>query len=279
MTLGRTLRSALAMTALIAVAAPAAFAGADLRVTPTIKVTSTLKGRSVLPHRIRWFAHPTPGVRIKEVDFLIDGKLAWIERQAPYAYSESYGPHVGYLVTSWLAPGRHRFAVRAIALDGRKASTVVTARVRARPALPAGLAGTWQRTIADTSAAPPTGTADNPTDTYTPPGTYTMVIDKRQIQMRFPGTFHRPASEATGEGWILDSDYIIASQFLRATGPVAFEPFHAQAEGGTWCWQDGPSGDYEWTITGNTLTLTPRGGADPCGIRGFIWSGQWTRTG
>jgi hypothetical protein len=182
-------------------------------------------------------------------------------------------------VTSWLAPGRHRFAVRATALDGRKATAVVTARVTSPPELPAGLAGRWQRTITDTSGAPAAGTPDNPTDTLTPAGTYTMVIDKRQIQMLFPGRFHRPASDRTGEGWILDSDYTIESRILHATGPVTFEPFHEQAEGGQWCWQDGPRGDYEWSISNDTLTLTPRGGDDPCGVRGFIWAGQWTRVG
>jgi hypothetical protein len=141
------------------------------------------------------------------------------------------------------------------------------------------LAGTWKRTITDTSAAPADGTPGNPSGTITPSGEYTMVVDKRQIQVRFPGTFHRPASDHTGEGWILDSDYAIASSILRAAGPVVFEPFHGQAEGGPWCYPDGPSGDYEWSLSSNTLTLTPRGGADPCGIRGFIWTGQWTRVG
>jgi len=32
------------------------------------------------------------------------------------------------------------------------------------------------------------------------------------------------------------------------------------------------------TVNDNTLTLAPAGGHDACGIRGFIWAGQWTRT-
>jgi hypothetical protein len=247
---------------------------------PGFRITSNLDGKTILPHRIHWVARPSlPAIQIKKVEFLIDGKLAWVEHESPYVYSEDEGPHLGYLVTSWLAPGRHRFAVRATAADGRKATAVVTARVTAPPDLPAGLAGTWRRTIADTSGAPAAGTPDNPTDTFAPTGAYTMVIDKRQIQMRFPGRFHRPESDNTGEGWILDSDYTIETGILHAAGPVIFEPFHEQAEAGWWCWQDGPSGDYEWSISNGTLTLTPRGGADPCGIRGFIWAGQWTRVG
>ena len=232
----------------------------------------------MLPHRLHWIARPSlSSGKVVEVDFLIDGRLAWVEKQSPYVYGEDDEGHIGYLVTSWLSPGRHRFAVTAIAGNGRKATRVVTARVTARPALPAGLAGTWQRTIADTSAAPAAGSPGNPTQTYTPAGTYTMVIEPSEVQVRFPGTFRRPASDTTGAGWILDSDYSIAGSTLRVAGPVASEPFDGQAEGGPWCFVDGPSGDYDWSISGATLSLTPHGGSDPCGVRGFIWAGQWTR--
>ena len=266
------LATLVAVPLLIGATAPAA--------KPAFRVASSIDGKTILPHRIRWIARPKlPSVQIKEVDFLIDGRLAWVEHEAPYVYSEDDGSHLGYLVTSWLAPGRHRFEVKAIASDGRRANDVVTARVTARPELPAGLAGTWRRTVSDVSLAPAAGTPGNPTETFTPAGTYTMVIDERQIQTRFPGVFHRPQSDATGEGWIFDSDYTLAASTLRAAGPVTFEPFRSQAETGWWCYPDGPSGSYAWSIGNDTLDLAPRGGADPCGIRGFIWAGRWTRVG
>lgn len=261
-------------------ALPLAGAGSAAAAKPAFKIRSSIDGKTVLPHRIHWIARPSlPGREIKRVDFLVDGKVAWVEHEAPYVYGEDDGTHRGYLVTSWLAPGRHRFAVRAVASDGRKATAAVTARVTPPPDLPAGLAGSWQRTITDTSGSPAPGGPGNPTETFTPAGIYTMVIDKRMIQMRFPGTFRRPASDTSGEGWILDSDYAIQSSIVRALGPVTFEPFVEQAEGGSWCWMDGPSGDYDWAIAGDTLTLTPRRGADPCAVRGFVWAGEWTRVG
>lgn len=270
----RTVLATLAALALLASASASA-------AKPKLAITSSLDGKTVLPHRIHWIARLNVSqAQVKQVDFLIDGKLAWIEHMPPYNYSEDEnGAHLGYLVTSWLTPGRHRFAVRAITFDGRKVTDTVTARVTARPDLPAGLAGTWQRLLGDTSAAPAPGTADNPTDNYFPSGTYTIVIDPRMIQTRWPGTFRRPQSDQTGEGWITDSDYTVASTTLRALGPVIFAPNRGQAETGWWCWQDGPSGDYEWSISGDTLTLTARDGADPCGSRGFVWAGQWKRVG
>ena len=268
-------RSAIAALTALALISAVSASAAD----PAFTIRSSIDRETVLPHRTHWIARPSlPEAQIRQVDFLIDGKVAWSEKNAPYVYGEDEaGAHRGYLVTSWLAPGRHRFVARAIGKDGRKATTTVIARVVAPPALPASLAGTWQRVISDTSGAPAPGTSGNPTDNVFPEGTYTMAIDRRQIQMRFPGTFHRPASDTTGEGWILDSDYAITADTLRAAGPVVFEPFRNQAEFGWWCWPDGPSGSYGWSISGDTLALTPRGGTDPCANRGFVWAGQWTR--
>ncbi|HET6171230.1 MAG TPA: hypothetical protein VFD90_01410 [Gaiellales bacterium] len=111
---------------------------------PAFKVTSSIDGKTVLPHRLRWIARPRiPAVKVDHVDFLIDGNVTWIERLPPYNFSEDEdGAHLGYLVTSWLKPGRHRFAVRVVKIDGTKVSHSVTARVVAAPDLPASLAGT-----------------------------------------------------------------------------------------------------------------------------------------
>src|SRR3954469_17458690 len=161
-------------------------------------VASTLEGKKLLPRRIRWVASASlRAAQIREVEFSIDGGAPkWIEKLAPYTYGEDEnGRHQNYLVTSWLTPGRHRFIARAIAVDGRRAEQTVFARVVPAAAPPTVLAGTWTRTIEDTSTAPAAGGPGNPTYTHTPPGTYTLVIDKRWIQTRFPGKYVLPASE------------------------------------------------------------------------------------
>jgi hypothetical protein len=267
----------LATVMLVAVAT-----GIAASATKPFRVTSTLDGKTVLPHRIRWLAVPRlPAAQVKKVDFVIDGgKPRWIERKPPYTFGDDEnGEHKGYLVTSWLTPGRHRFTVRVLAFDGRKSEDIVVARVLPAREPPPALAGTWQRSIPDTSGAPKAGTPGNPTDTLTPPGTYRMVIDKRWIQVRFPGTYHWPQSDDTGEGWILDSDYSAGPDSVRVFGAVTFDTHHNQAELGWWCWPDGPPADYLWSTSGDTLTLRPKQGADPCGVRGFIWAGEWKRVG
>lgn len=269
---------------ILAAAAVVAFGVASAtsvaRPSASFSVHSTLDGRAVLPHHLRWLGQPSlPAAQIKEVDFLIDGKVLWVEHKPPYAYSGDDPGHVAYLVTSWLTPGMHRFAVRAVATDGRKATDTVRARVPKAPEPPAALAGTWERSIPDTSDAPAPGSPGNPTDSYTPPGTYRMVIDSRWIQHIQPGRFVQAISDHTGDGWYYESDYVASPTTFRVYGAVTrFQLNDTLADGGGWwCWQDGPAATYRWSVSGDILTLTPAGGFDPCGVRGYIWAGQWTR--
>ena len=108
----------------------------------TLTVRSTLARNSVLPHRIHWLGITNlPESKVREVDFSVDGKLAWVERHPPY----SYGYDGNYLVTSWLTPGTHQFTVTAIAKDGTRATASSTART-SRPRNPlSDLAGHWSR--------------------------------------------------------------------------------------------------------------------------------------
>ena len=177
----------------------------------TFKVTSTLDGKTALPHRIQWLA-TVRGAQAREVDFLIDGKLRWVHHHLPYYYGDfSDSPGTvdrGYLVTSWLEPGLHHFTVRATSTSGQTATDTVVARVAPTPDPPSALAGTWQRVV-NPVGAPKPGSPGAPKDTPTPAGTYKLVIDKRWIQTRNPGTFtHASVDKNTGLGYIQDTDYV-----------------------------------------------------------------------
>jgi len=253
-----------------------AVANAAAAPSKTSRVTSTLDGKTVLPHRIHWTGFTTlPVLEVKRVDFLIDGKPVWTEHNAPYTFADDRG----YLVTSWLTPGLHSFTVRVTAVGGRQADDTVKARVRPAATVPARLVGTWQRAIADTSDAPAPGSSENPTDTLTPPGTYRITFDRRWIHDSFPCT-DSPCTynSNTGAGGELDTDWIPGSTTFGVLGGVTT---HTSKDtdrlAGWWCETWGPAATYSWTVSGNTLTLTPAGGHDACGIRGFIWAGQWTK--
>lgn len=244
------------------------------------KVTSSLDGKAALPHRSIWIGYPSlPSSKVASVEFIVDGKMRWTEHGAPYVFAgDDAGKNRGYFVTSWLTPGNHRFAVRVTATDGGTATDEFTARVLPPPIPPSALAGSWQRTVASTSGAPAAGTAGNPTGSFVPTGTFRLTFESRWIRDNFPGKFVLPASNKTGHGFIFLSDYTADASRIHVVGEVIFHPLdNNKAEGGSWCYNSGPPADYNWSVSGDTLTLAPVGGKDKCGIRGFIWAGDWTR--
>ncbi len=265
-------------------AAPAVAASAS---PALLKVISSLDGKTVLPHRIFWLAFMSiPQAQISQVDYLIDGKLCWVGTGNPSTYPgtssyySTYSDSGGYLVTSWLTPGLHKFTVRVVALNGQTGSDTVVARVLPAPVPPAALVGSWQRTI-KTADAPAPGSPGNPTETYTPDGTYTITFSRKWIEDHFPGKFSISGSidGNTGDGFELLTDWTPGLHSFHFQGAVSIQPFNENTDqlGGSWCYWGGPGANYSWTVHGSALTLTPIGGTDACQIRGFIWTGTWTR--
>src|SRR3982751_4051312 len=126
-------RLAFALLAAVAAVAAVPAAGAGER---ALTVRSTLAGKSVLPHRVRWLGVPGAGAKVREVRFLVDGRLRWLEQHAPF----TFGNDGNYLVTTWLKPGVHTFTVEAVGADGTRATATTQARVAPAPAPPARLA-------------------------------------------------------------------------------------------------------------------------------------------
>jgi hypothetical protein len=215
-------------------------------------VVSTLDGKTVLPHHIRWRGSTTlPAAAITKVEFLIDGRVRWTDTRSPYAFaSDPTAGSPGYLVTSWLRPGVHRFVIRAVATGGRTATDEVKARVLPAAQVPARLAGIWTRT--EPSAHPS--------------GTYTLAFDPAWIEDRRPGT-------------VIRDDYAVGPRTLAVWGSVITRPWvGSDPRKGWWCGPGGPAATYTWTVMGSTLSLAPVGGRDPCPRRGLAWTGTWRRT-
>ncbi|MGN6799879.1 MAG: hypothetical protein ACTHKS_17185 [Gaiellaceae bacterium] len=271
------LRTATTLAVLAVVVA--VVAGSARGVTHPLTVTSSLDGKKVLPQMTRWIARPNVApAEVTRVDFLIDGKLRWTEHFAPYNYgSDDEKGHLGYLFTSWLTPGVHRFTSIVRATGARTATDVVTARVVPSPAPPATLAGTWTRQLTSQDAAkadPKYGT-----DNVPPTGRWRLVIDRVGV-------------------WELDSlgtgivqGYSISGDTLRSYAPITTVPkkpngdpgeirrFGSRVDtgGGLDCDESGPFGTYRWTVTGDHLTLSVVN--EPCGQRRAVYEGTWTRVG
>jgi len=213
-------------------------------------VKSTLSGKTVLPHRIHWLGLPSlPESKIREVDFLIDGKLKWVERHAPY----SYGYDGNYLVTTWLAAGTHQFTVVAIAKDTTRASASSRARVGVAPLPPAELAGNWSRIVTKTEA----GTSGRP-------GRWTLSVDSVGWRILDPSR----------HGALVDVAYMAPGR-LEARGGIATRN-HDSHEGNIWCDEPFQPVRYHWAVAADTVTLT-LDGRKTCDGQSDVWAGDWTR--
>ena len=176
---------------------------------------------------------------------MIDGKVRWSEREAPYNYgADDDGRNAGFLMTTWLKPGKHRFTVRAVDDSGHEATRTVVASVSAAPAPPAALSGTWTRTV--TVADLKKGDHDGP-----PPGAWKLVFDR-------VGAWHL---DPKGSGVV--NQYVAGATVIRVYAPIWMAPegisrFGHTHLGGNDCSQAGPFGSYNWSVDGNSLTLTAK---------------------
>jgi hypothetical protein len=261
----------------LATIAVTAVSAAALGGNQRLAVTSSIDGKKVLPQMTRWLAHPNVApADVAAVDFLVDGKVRWVEHRSPYNYaSDDDKGHLGYLFTSWLTPRKHTFTVRVTTTDGQKAADVVTARVLAPPAPPTGLAGTWTRVLtdSDTAKADPKYGKDN----VPPSGKWRLVIDRTGIWELDP----------LGTGIV--QSYSVRGDVLRSLAPIQMVPRKANGDpgeirrfgsrvdagGGIDCDESGPFGTYRWSVSGDALTLTAL--REPCGQRRAVYEGTWTR--
>jgi hypothetical protein len=243
--------------------APIALGGHRSVNTAVATIKSTLDGKSSLPFRIRWIATPSGG-GVASVNFLIDGKLTWVEHKAPYVFNgDDNGANKGYLITTWLTPGSHRFTARANFTDGTTTSETVTATVSQPPAPPAALTGFWTRIV--TAKDLKKGDKNGP-----PAGPWTLVFDRT-------GAWHL---DPKGSGVV--NEYDVRGNVIHVYAPIQMTPrdrgvskYGGHNIGGTDCTAAGPFGSYKWSASAGKLVL--KAIHEGCGNRRAIWEGTWTR--
>ena len=217
-----------------------------------LKITTTIDGKKVLPHRMHWVARPSAhATEVESVTFLIDGKVRWVESAAPY----TYGDDGNWLVTSWLTPGRHRFTARVLAIDARRATTTTVAKVVAAPKPPSELNDTrWTReyTAAETGDAPA--------------GTWRLRIDRTGWKITDPN----------GDGAYIDVAYLSPS-LLETRGGIWTKP-HNPDEGQAWCEDTNEPVRFTWKVDGDSLTFG-RIGPSRCDGFGAFMSRTWSHAG
>jgi hypothetical protein len=235
-------------------AAALAVAGSSIaagRGAATFTVVSTLTGRRVLPHRIHWLGKPSllPS-RIREVDFLIDGRRVWVEHHAPY----SFGYDANYLVTSWMTPGLHKFTVVALATDGRRARVSSKARTTTPQKPPTPLMGSWQRNVSAANAG-----------NVGLPGVWTLTVS---------AVGWRLLDQTRLRGALVDVAYF-SGHVVEARGGIVTRE-HDGRENNPWCDEPFQPVRYHWDVAADSLTLT-LAGKKLCDGQSRLWAGEWKR--
>ena len=116
------------------------------------EIHSSLEGFAVLPRRVQWTVTTSLAPeQVKAVRFIVDGVRLWIDPDPPFEYGE-HGAQLG----TWMGPGRHRFEVRLVALDGSRTSETVVTTVRRTKRVPFyGAFGRLPPTGEDMTRRPP----------------------------------------------------------------------------------------------------------------------------
>lgn len=224
---------------------------------PPFNVATSLDGLSSLPHRIHWEVTPgLPSSDVSEVDYLIDGELAWVEYKVPYFY----GDDGNWLVTSFLTAGLHTFTARVVTLDGQTVIDEVSASVASAPDPPPSVAGEWTRVITAGDLA------GLPEGDWPPAGRWVLRIDAVGWEV----------SDPTQGGIPFDVAYPGSGR--AELGAAIEQPPLEDPFGGGFC--DEPDVPFVWvySVGGGALDLHPDG-ADPCPYRVSILKGRWDSVG
>ena len=218
---------------------------------PPLAVTSSIADGTNLMTPTAWIATVTgqsASSPVNRVEFLIDGKLAWVEQNAPYSFNDDGN----LLIPSVLDPASHRLLVNVYTAAGVAATAEATVTT-SRPAVPATLEG---KGFKHQTPAQKCATCDAPGGVW---------------RMEFGGDgvirFDDPLGGKGTEAFVATSDGV-----LTLYGPTSWiVPKEAQ---GGFCHIEGIA-TMKWQISGANLILSTSGSDDPCPARAWVFTGTY----
>jgi hypothetical protein len=225
-------------------------------------VRSSIAEGAELADPIRWTARVT-GVRagqVVSVRFMIDGKLAQVERKAPY----SFAGRGNVLIPGTLGRGSHMLAVDARLRGGHRLTAASTATVSGRAQrVPAELVGNWTRTVSPAEVRR-TGTFRKPQDGEPlPVGTWKLRIGADAVARYVDPT---PAHDLTvGQVRFKRDGWLVAGN----------EVPNVHNAGGYFCPDTVGTGTYRWSLDRNTLLVRAVHDRE-CADRNSFWNGRFT---
>lgn len=229
-----------------------------------ITVTSTIADGARVTGAVRWEATVTTagGAAVEKVEFLIDGKLRWTEKNPPYVFDDD----AGILPTWVLTPGVHRLSVRATTLDGKTAQTLSTVDAAAQAVTTRALVGTYARHVgpADRRRTAPYRLATlGAFGEQSPLGQWRLVVGADGVMVL-----------TDPDGGSSYEPYTASPRGLTLYGPAVW--LQKDPEPYLFCEPEHRS-DYSVSGSGRTLTIVPR--QHVCADRDTVVGGTWTRVG
>ncbi|MET0614050.1 MAG: hypothetical protein ABW142_01295 [Thermoleophilaceae bacterium] len=232
--------------------------------TKEASVSSSVAEGAELSDPLRWTAR-VAGARsgeVASVRFVIDGKTAHVEREAPYEFAG----RGNLLLPGTVDPGTHTFAVDAELTDGSRLTAASTATVsNDAQGVPREVLGHWTRTV---TAAEVRRTDDFRDPSYGEPlpvGTWTLEIGGDAVAGYVDPT---PAHDLT----------VGQVRFQRGGGLVVGNeiPNFPRASEGGFCPDTVGTGEYRWSLEGDELVVRAVDDRE-CADRNSFWTGTFTR--
>ena len=232
--------------------------------TERASVSSSIAEGAELSDPLRWTARVCRrrSDRVASVRFLIDGKVAHVERLAPYEFAGSGN----LLLPGTVAPGTHTFAVDAELADGARLTAASTATVSDdAQGVPREVLGHWTRTV---TAAEVRRTDDFRDPSYGVPlplGTWKLEIGADAVAGYVDPT---PAHDLT----------VGQVRFQRGGELVVGNeiPNFPRASEGGFCPDTVGTGEYRWSLEGDELVVRAVDDRE-CADRNSFWTGTFTR--
>ena len=232
--------------------------------TKAPSVSSSIAEGAELSAPLRWTARVS-GARPSEVasvHFVIDGKTAHIEQEAPYEFAG----RGNLLLPGTVGSGTHTFAVDAELTDGSRLTAASTATVSVgAQGVPREVLGHWTRTVTAAEVRRTDSFRDPSYGTPLPLGTWRLDVGPDAVAGYVDPT---PAHDLT----------VGQVRFQRGGELVVGNeiPNFPRASEGGFCPDTVGPGEYRWSLEGGELVVRAADDRE-CADRNSFWTGRFKR--
>jgi hypothetical protein len=227
------------------------------------RITSSIPEGAQLSDPLRWTARLTgvPSSQVASLRFLIDSKVADVERETPYEFAGGGN----LLVPGTLGRGSHTLAVDARLRGGLRLTAASTATVSERAqGVPPEVVGQWTRTVKPADVRRTKAFRQPEEDEPLPSGTWKLRIGADAVARYIDPT---PVHELTvGQVRFERGGRLVVGNQL---------PNFKHAAEGYFCPDTVGSGEYRWSLDRGTLVVRAVDDHE-CADRNSFWNGRFT---